>query len=84
VSQIPADLLDAALKLPEEARAELAQRLLDSLGSFFADPETEAAWADEIKRRIEDVKSGREKAIPLEEAWKIILDDSDADRRRLP
>jgi putative addiction module component (TIGR02574 family) len=76
--EIPAQLLDAALRLPEDAREELAHRLLDSLGSGYADAEIEAAWAAEIKRRLEDLKTGREKAIPLDEAWKIILDDSDA------
>jgi putative addiction module component (TIGR02574 family) len=81
VSQVPAHLLDAALKLPEGARAELAHRLLDSLKSFFADPETEAAWSEEIKRRIEDLESGREKAIPWDRARRMIFegdDESDA------
>ena len=76
--EIPADLLDAALKLPEDVRAELADRLLDSLGPTFASAEIEAAWAAEIKRRVDDVTSGRENGIPLDEAWKIIMDDSDA------
>jgi putative addiction module component (TIGR02574 family) len=76
--EIPAELLDAALKLPAEARSELADRLLDSLESGYATPEIEAAWAEEIKGRIDDLQSGREKGIPLDEAWKIILDDSDA------
>jgi putative addiction module component (TIGR02574 family) len=75
--EVPAELLDAALKLPEDARSELADRLLDSLGSFFADPEIEAEWAAEIKQRVDDLKSGREKGIPLDEAWKIIFDGDD-------
>ena len=75
--EIPAELLEAALNLPEPARAALADRLLDSLGPVFADAEIEAEWAAEIKRRVNDIKSGREKGIPLEEAWKIIMDDSD-------
>lgn len=31
------------------------------------DPAVDKAWADELKRRIEDIESGREKGIPGEE-----------------
>jgi putative addiction module component (TIGR02574 family) len=31
------------------------------------DPATDAAWAEEIRRRIDDIESGREKGIPSEE-----------------
>lgn len=77
VADIPASLLDAALKLPDEAREAFADRLYDSLDeSNRAD--IESAWSDEIQRRIEELNSGKEKALPLDEAWKVILDDSDA------
>jgi putative addiction module component (TIGR02574 family) len=76
--EVPAELLEAAMRLPEDARSDLADRLLDSLGSVFSNPEIEAEWAAEIKQRVDDLKSGREKGIPLDEAWKIIMDDSDA------
>jgi putative addiction module component (TIGR02574 family) len=33
----------------------------------LTDPATEAAWADEIKRRIDDIESGSETGIPSEE-----------------
>jgi putative addiction module component (TIGR02574 family) len=78
MSAIPDQLLEAALRLPEDARIDLANRLFDSVESSDEDIELDAEWAAEIKRRIEDLESGREKAIPLEEAWKIIMDDSDA------
>jgi putative addiction module component (TIGR02574 family) len=77
MSEIPAHLLDAALQLPEDARIELANRLFESLDPAEDEGDVEAAWAEEIKRRLEDLQSGREKAIPLDEAWKIIMDDSD-------
>lgn len=77
MSEIPAELLEAALRLPEDTRTELADRLYDSLGPPD-ESDVDAAWAEEIRRRIDDLESGKEKAIPLEEAWKIILDDSDA------
>lgn len=75
--EIPASLLAAALQLPEDARIELANRLFESLEPAD-EGDVEAAWAEEIKRRIEDLESGREKAIPLDEAWKMIMDDNDA------
>src|SRR4026207_1941276 len=48
--------------------------------------EIEAAWALEIKRRIEDLDSGRVKAIPWDEAIRQIESDEDdeANRRRRP
>ena len=73
--EIPVELLDAAMNLPEDARAELADRLWDSIGPVFADAETEAEWAAEIKRRVDDVESGREKGIPWEEARRMIFED---------
>jgi putative addiction module component (TIGR02574 family) len=77
MSSVPAELLDAALKLPKEARSELADRLLDSLGPVFDDAEIEAEWAAEIKRRVDDLKSGREKGIPWEEARQMMFGDGD-------
>ena len=75
--EVPADLLEAAMKLPADARSELADRLLDSLDSPFADPEIEAEWAAEIKQRVDDIKSGRVKGIPWEEARRMIFEDGD-------
>ena len=51
-------LLEAALELSEIEREELAERIYDSLG----DPETEVdddAWSDELKRRVDNAKSGK-------------------------
>ena len=53
------ELLNRALTLPEEERAELAGFLLESLDGPHDDPEAvEAAWKKEIARRIEDLDSG--------------------------
>jgi putative addiction module component (TIGR02574 family) len=50
-------LLDQVLSLPEQQRAEIAVRLLESL-----EPETqvdvEAAWAEEIESRCAAVDAG--------------------------
>jgi putative addiction module component (TIGR02574 family) len=71
-------ILEAALRLPHDERALLANRLLESLEPVFASPEIEAAWAAEIKRRLDDLDSGREKTIPWEQARRMIFEDEDA------
>jgi len=50
-------LLKQALELPEDERADLADRLLESLDTE-ADAEVEAAWSDEIARRIATIEAG--------------------------
>ncbi len=62
-----AQLLKKALALPPEARAALAGSLLESLEEEPADENVEAAWSEEIKRRIDDVDSGRVQMMPYEE-----------------
>ena len=60
-------LLKKALALPPEARAALATSLFESLDEEPADEGVEAAWSEEIKRRIEDIDSGKVQMIPYEE-----------------
>jgi putative addiction module component (TIGR02574 family) len=72
------DLLAELIQLPEGDRGELAARLLESLDGD-PDPDADAAWADEIKARLEDVRSGRVTPVPWDEARRQILaDDGDA------
>ena len=52
--------------LPEEERAELAGLLLDSLETA-PDPDTDAAWAEEVKRRLADYHAGKVKTVPWSE-----------------
>jgi putative addiction module component (TIGR02574 family) len=61
------ELLKKALALPPEARAALAGSLLESLDEEPADEGVEAAWNEEIKRRIEEIDSGKVQMIPYEE-----------------
>ena len=62
------ELLKRALALSAEERAELAGSLLESLDGAPDDPEAvEAAWDEEIARRIADLDSGKAKTIPWEE-----------------
>jgi putative addiction module component (TIGR02574 family) len=67
-----AKILEEALKLPIEARAALAGSLLESLDEVV-DENVEAKWVDEINRRINDLNSGKAKAVPWSEARRRIL-----------
>jgi len=72
------DIEAAALALPDEQRAQLAQRLYASLDR---DPDIEAAWADEIRRRVADLEAGLVETIPAEQAlaevrWRFSEEDS--------
>jgi putative addiction module component (TIGR02574 family) len=61
-----ADLLREASELPETERAELAGRLLETLHGE-PDEDVEAAWAEEIERRVRQIDSGEVRTIPWEE-----------------
>ena len=51
------NLLDDVLKLESAERAEFAHALLVSLDGQ-ADPELEQYWADEIRRRLQQIDNG--------------------------
>jgi putative addiction module component (TIGR02574 family) len=57
-----------AMQLPAASRAELAERLVESLDSAEL-AEVQTLWAAEAVRRRDDVRSGRVKAIPGEEVF---------------
>lgn len=54
----------AALALPREERARLAQRLIESLDDA---PEVEEAWAVEIRRRLDAMDREEVEMIPAEQ-----------------
>jgi putative addiction module component (TIGR02574 family) len=60
------EILRAALDLPPESRARLASVLLESLDDS-EQTEMDAAWSEEIERRIRDIDKGRVELIPGEE-----------------
>jgi len=67
MTQDATELLQRALALTAEERAELAGSLLESLDGDAEDPQAvEAAWNEEIARRIEDLDSGKVKTVSLE------------------
>ena len=60
------ELLQKALALPENERAELAGNLIASLDATV-DQDVDAAWQQEVARRRHDVQSGKVETIPWEE-----------------
>ena len=56
-----------ALALPSEERARLADRLVESLDAAAAN-EIDKLWITEAKRRRDEVRQGKVKTIPGEEA----------------
>jgi putative addiction module component (TIGR02574 family) len=67
MTQEVSEILKKALALPPEARAAIAGSLLESLNDSPADEGVEVAWSEEIKRRIEEIDSGKVQMIPYEE-----------------
>ena len=60
-------LADAVLALPAQQRADLALRIMESLEDA-SDPDAEAAWDEEIRSRVEEIRSGTAVLVPVEDA----------------
>jgi putative addiction module component (TIGR02574 family) len=76
---MPAELqavLTVALQLSDSDREVLADRLWESLEDTSEEVPADA-WAEEIRQRLADIRSGRTAPVPEEEARRFILDDSD-------
>ena len=66
VEQIEAEVL----KLPEQARVELLDRLMRSLAETSAmEPTVAEAWTQEAVRRDEEMESGHVAGIPAEKVF---------------
>ena len=72
--QVP-ELLQKALTLSIEERWLLIDRLVESLDDEPADGGVEAAWVEEIKRRVDDIRSGRVKTIPGEQVLRELAEE---------
>jgi putative addiction module component (TIGR02574 family) len=64
------EVLDKALALSTQDRGVLIHQLIESLDEEPAEEGVEAAWDEEIKRRVDDVRLGRVKTIPGEQVMK--------------
>lgn len=79
-------VLEAALALPKDERAELAAKLLASVNAeapvansdmyseYDPDPEVEKAWAAEIIRRVERIEAGQAVLVDGDEVHKRMLE----------
>lgn len=61
-------IVEAALALPSDARALLADRLAESLDPL-TDEQVRAAWADEALHRRDEIASGTIAPLPAEQAF---------------
>lgn len=61
------DIAEVALELPSEARALLADRLVESLDPA-EDGYIHSLWVEEAKNRLDQLRSGEVKGIPGEAA----------------
>lgn len=66
MTQEARELLQKALALSENERAELAGNLIASLDASV-DQDVDAAWQQEVVRRLHDVQSGKVKTFSWEE-----------------
>ncbi|NCO61163.1 MAG: addiction module antitoxin RelB [Deltaproteobacteria bacterium CG_4_8_14_3_um_filter_51_11] len=69
MSQSFEELESQAMNLNLEARARLAKKLLLSLDAPSED-ENLALWVAEAERRLQELREGRAKEIPAEEAFR--------------
>ena len=72
------ELLNHAMRLPDEQRAALAAALIESLDDEV-DEDAEAAWSVEIARRLREVEDGLVKTIPWPQAQQMIAADEQPD-----
>ena len=61
-------IADEALALPSEARALLADRLVESLDPA-EDGYIRQIWMREARRRVDEVRRGEVKTVPADEAF---------------
>ena len=61
------EVLEKALALSAQDRGTLIDRLIESLDEGPAEEGVEQAWASEITRRVDQIRSGKARMIPMEE-----------------
>ena len=66
MTQEAQELLQKALALPDNERAELAGTLISSLDAAV-DSDVDAAWQQEVARRLHGVQSGKVGTVSWEE-----------------
>jgi putative addiction module component (TIGR02574 family) len=69
------EILEKALTLSTQERGLLIDRLVETLDDEPAEAGVEAAWDQEIKRRVDDIRSGRVKTIPGERVLRELAEE---------
>lgn len=74
------ELFQRALSLKEDERAALASLLLESL-DMEVEKGVEAAWLEEVERRMAELDSGAAKGIPWEDVKARLLQNQNAPKK---
>lgn len=69
------ELLEKALTLSTQERGLLIDRLVESLDDEPSQEGVEAAWDEAIKRRVDDIRSGRVETIPGEQVLRELAEE---------
>jgi putative addiction module component (TIGR02574 family) len=77
-NELSQELLNDAMRLPDEQRAALTAGLIESL-DHGVDEDAEAAWSVEIARRLREVERGHVRTIPWAQAREMIAADDPPD-----
>ena len=64
------ELAEGLLSLPAPSRAFLVDKLVESIDDYV-DPEVEAAWREEVERRLAEYEDGKVEGIPSEEVFRV-------------
>ena len=70
------DLFQQAVQLPERDRATLAGLLIETLDPV-SEPDVEAAWSEEIKRRVAEIDAGTVELIAWEDVRAELFGESE-------
>ena len=65
VEQVEAEIR----RLPRKARQQVAERLNAQLWPSGFAPEVETVWANTVKRRLDDLDSGRVEGVPAAQVF---------------
>jgi putative addiction module component (TIGR02574 family) len=67
MSRSAAEVLEEALALPEDQRAQVAERLVASLDGEV-EPDADAQWGAEIELRLARIEAGQAKSVSMDES----------------
>ena len=73
MASTPKDLYKSAMSLSDQDRAELVGLLLETL-DIEEESGVEAAWLEEIDRRVAELDSGAVKSVPWSEVRSRVFD----------